>query len=79
MVELCEGGVEFVADFFALKRARGGVNCYLGHGRRNVDYAFWQFEDGRFLDEVFNFCGDEGDVGSQCFGGEAILDELEKN
>lgn len=76
MVEVGEGGVEFLADFIALEGARGSEDGEFSNARGNVDGAGVTLECGSAGDVVGYFFGYEGDVGTEGFRGEAEFDEL---
>ena len=76
MEEVGKAGVELLADFLALERARSCEDCDFGHCRDNVEAALGAFEGGIALVIVLYFVLDEGYVGFKGFGGKAIFDEL---
>ena len=63
VVEVGEAGIEFRSDFSALEGARGGIDCYLGHGAGNVESTFGASECGRAGNEILDLLGDQGHVG----------------
>lgn len=76
VVEGGEGDVKLVADDAALKGMRGSENSDLGHPLGDIDNARLALEVSALLEVIVDLAGDDGDVGSEGFGGEGNLHKL---
>lgn len=76
VVHFREGGVEASPNLLTLERARSSVDGDLGNVLGDVEGTLGFLECGSSLDELIHLVGDQGNVRSKRFGGQAKFDEL---
>lgn len=77
VVQVGQSLVKLVADKSALKSVGSSEDCNLGHSLGNVDGSRLALEGSGALEVGGNLVGDDGNVGSERFGGKSNFHELE--
>jgi hypothetical protein len=76
VVHFREGGVESIPNLLTLERARSSVDGDFSNVLGDVEGTLGFMECGSGLDELIHLVGNQGNVRSKRFGGEAEFDEL---